>query len=99
MRAIPALLALTVFSAVAAETPPANHPLGASVTTNIQMPHKGKVVSTINAGNYTYIELSEGGKSVWLAALEVAVKKGDAINYNDGPVMTDFYSKSLNRTF
>jgi hypothetical protein len=99
MRAIIALLALTIFPAAAAEEPSAKQTPEASVTANIQLPNKGKVISTINAGNYTYIEVSEGGKTVWLAALEVAVKEGDMISYSDGPVTTDIYSKSLNRTF
>lgn len=99
MRTTAAILALTVFPAIAAEVPPAKHALGASVTANIQMPNKGKVISTINASNYTYIEVSEGSKSVWLAALEVSVKKGDMVSYSDGAVMSNFYSKSLNRTF
>jgi hypothetical protein len=99
MRAIVALLTLTIFSAVAAETPPARHALGDAVTANIKMPYKSKVISTIPAGNSTYIEVLDGGKTVWLAALDVAVKKGDMINYSDGSVMTNFHSKSLNRTF
>ena len=102
MRAIPALLALTVFSAVAvaAEAPSAKHAAGTMiVAANNQMPHQGKVISTIDASIYTYIEVSEGGKTIWLAAPTVAAKKGDTIGYDDGAVMSNFYSKSLNRTF
>ena len=102
MRAISALLALTVFSAVAvaAEAPAAKQAAGTMIlAANTQMPHQGKVVSTIDASIYTYIEVSEGGKTVWLAAPTVAVKKGETVGYDDGAVMTNFYSKSLNRTF
>lgn len=99
MRAIAALLALSVFPAIAAEAPPAQHTLGASVTANIKMSYKSKVISTISASNFTYVEVSDAGKTVWLAALDVAVKKGDMVSYSDGPVMSNFHSKALNRTF
>ena len=102
MRAISALLALTVFSAVAvaAEAPAAKQAAGTMiVAANNQMPHKGKVLSSIDASIYTYIEVSENGKTMWLAAPTVAVKKGDTVGFDDGAVMTNFYSKSLNRTF
>jgi len=102
MRAISAILALTVFSAVAvaAEAPSAKHAAGAmTIAANSQFPHQGKVISSIDASIYTYIEVSEGGKTVWLAAPTVAVKKGETVGYDDGAVMTNFFSKSLNRTF
>ena len=99
MRLIIALLALTIFPAVAAEAPSTKQTPEASVTANTQLPNQGKVISMIDAGYYTYIEVPEGNKTVWLAALEVAVKKDDMISYSNGPVTTDIYSKSLGRTF
>ena len=102
MRAISALLALTVFSSatVAADAPSTKQSAGAmTIAASAQMPHKGKVVSSIDASIYTYIEVSEGGKNIWLAAPTVAVKKGDTVGYDDGAVMSNFFSKSLNRTF
>ena len=101
MRAIPALIALSLFSAVAvaAEAPSATHASAMQVAANNQMPHTGKVLSSIDASIYTYIEVSENGKTTWLAAPTVAVKKGDTVGYDDGAVMTNFFSKSLNRTF
>jgi hypothetical protein len=59
----------------------------------------GKVISHIDANEYTYVEVNEGGKSVWLAAPKVAVKDGDDIRFANGMVMRDFYSKLLKRTF
>lgn len=102
MRAISALISLAVFSvvAVAAEAPSAKQAAGRMyVAANNQMPHKGKVLSSIDVSIYTYIEVSEGGKTIWLAAPTTDVKKGDMIGYDDGAVMTNFFSKSLNRTF
>jgi hypothetical protein len=101
MRTIFALLALAVLSVSAyAETAPAQSPTGVMyLAANDQFPHKGKVISSINASIYTYIEVSENGKTIWLAAPTVAVKKGDMIGFDDGAPMANFYSKSLNRTF
>ena len=64
-----------------------------------QLPHKGKVVSSIDVPNYTYIEVTENNKTSWLAATTVGVKKGDVIRFEDGMVMNNFHSKILNRTF
>jgi hypothetical protein len=99
MRAIAVLLAFVIFPAVAAETSSASQVQAGPVTAQVQLPNMGKVISTVAAGSYTYIEVSKGDKTVWLAALEVSVKKGDMISYSDGPVTTNFYSKSLNRNF
>jgi hypothetical protein len=99
MRAIAALLALIIFPAFADEAPSASQVQADSVTADIQLPNKGKVIDIIATSNYSYIKVSAGGKSVWLATLEATVKKGDMISYNDGPVTDSFYSPSLKRTF
>lgn len=102
MRFVPALLVLTAFSATAIAAP-AGQPAGMSVgkpsAASEQLPRKGKVLNTIDASIYTYIELSENGKNLWIAAPTVAVKKGDTVRFSDGAVMANFHSKSLNRTF
>lgn len=59
----------------------------------------GKVVSTENAGGYTYVEIESGGKKIWAAGPATEVKVGDRVTIPDGMVMTNFESKSLNRTF
>ena len=65
-----------------------------------QYPNSGKVLDMINTDLYTYVEVSEsGGGSRWLAASKVKVAKGDTIRYGDGAVMTNFHSKTLNKTF
>jgi hypothetical protein len=110
MKIIPALLALSaVFaSAAAVAAAPAGHPstneAAAALKQPKQMldadlPKKGKVLSTIEATQYTYIEVVEDKKTIWLAAPTVAVKKNNIIRYDDGSEMTNFHSKTLNRTF
>ena len=69
---------------------------------NSQYPNSGKVLSTIETDMYTYIEVtgkSDKDDSIWLAVSKVKVAKGDAVRYGSGSVMTNFHSKSLNRTF
>ena len=61
--------------------------------------HKGKVVSTMNAAGYTYIEVEEKGKRLWVAVTEVKVKPGDEVEFPDSPPLENFQSKTLNRTF
>ncbi len=105
MRFAPALLALTVFSFPAVAATPATSTTPEITTGKMQlaaddqMPRKGKVLNSMDASIYTYIEVDEKGKKVWLAAPTVAVKKGDTIRFSDGAVMSNFHSKSLNRTF
>jgi major membrane immunogen (membrane-anchored lipoprotein) len=61
--------------------------------------HKGKVVSTMNSGGYTYVEVDEKGAKLWVAVMETKVKAGDTVEFPDSPPMINFQSKSLKRTF
>ena len=72
-------------------------------TWNLAVPagvgHKGKVIDVLNAGEYTYIQVIENSKKLWVAAMSTKVDKGDEIEFADAPVFTNFQSKILNRTF
>jgi len=61
--------------------------------------HKGKVLQTMDASTYTYVEVEEKGQKLWLAVMKTAVKKGDIVEFPDSPPMINFTSKTLNRTF
>jgi hypothetical protein len=99
------LLALSVSASAFAvdQAAPANPHAGmkmpAMAPQSDNLTQTAKVISTINVPTYTYIEASQGNKTIWLAATTVAVKKGDAIRFDDGMVMTNFYSKGLKRNF
>lgn len=105
MRTVPVLLALAAFSAYAgAQSLPAGHPgvnptATGKVAAAAQLPQKGKVLSTIAAAPYIYLEVKQDKKTLWLAANAVPVKKGDVIRFDNGMEMTNFHSKTLNRTF
>lgn len=60
---------------------------------------EGTVVETFNSGGYTYIHLDTGSKKLWAAVGETSVAAGEKVTLQNGPVMTDFYSKTLDRTF
>ena len=60
-------------------------------------PNFGTVVESIQAGAYVYIKLEEQG--IWIAASNFPVSTGDNIQYSGGSEMSNFYSKTLERTF
>ena len=59
----------------------------------------GKVVETMNAASYTYVQLDSGKNKVWAAAPQFAVKVGDSVVVADAMPMEKYHSKTLNRTF
>lgn len=61
--------------------------------------HEGVVKTTMMGGGYTYVEIEEGGKSVWIAGKANGVKVGDTVRTSKGTEIYDFYSKSFQRTF
>ena len=83
---------------------PAGHPSLPDMKKNnqagpTQLPNKGDVVSTIQSGGYTYIEVDRNGSKEWFAAPQMKLEKGSHIRYSKGLVMSGFYSKTLKRTF
>ncbi len=61
---------------------------------------KAKVTQTMNAAGYTYVEATDDkGQKTWLALPEVKVKVGESIEYPETPPITNFQSKTLNKTF
>jgi hypothetical protein len=61
--------------------------------------HKGKVLQKIDAAGYTYLEIEEKGRKLWVAVLKTDVAKGDIVEIPESPTMVNFTSKTLNRTF
>ena len=59
----------------------------------------GKVAETMNAATYTYVLVDTGGQKVWAAAPQFAVKVGDTVAVADPMPMTNYHSKTLDRTF
>ncbi len=59
----------------------------------------GKVVETMNSGGYTYVNIEKAGNNTWVAVTQTEITVGQDVSFKPGSVMTDFSSKSLNRTF
>lgn len=93
------VLSALLASTTALAGPPPSHSGAPAAAAESLLPNKGKVVSAIDTGQYTYIEVLQGGKTLWLAAPTLKLKKGNMIRFEDGAEMVNFHSKSLNRTF
>jgi hypothetical protein len=59
----------------------------------------GRVVETMNAAGYTYVQVNTGAKKLWAAVPELKTKVGDSILIADGMAMENHHSKTLNRDF
>ncbi len=102
MKLATALFALTALVATATvnAAPQPGHPSPAIDAQQLPaLTQTGKVVSTIDAKEYTYIEVAQDKKTFWLAAPAIKLKKDTVIRFEDGAVMNNFHSKVLNRTF
>lgn len=88
------ILAITFFVAVNALTAHAESPAVTALPSN-----EGIVVSSIDTTGYTYIELTNGNKTFWIAAPSTKVKNGDHLRFVESMSMHNFTSKTLNRTF
>lgn len=64
-----------------------------------ELPNEAKVVSTISTAGYSYVEVAAATGTEWIAGPATVLKAGDTVRYSDGPVMANFTSKSLQRTF
>lgn len=92
MKLIPTTLAALLYAArllASSDTPDAI----------AKLPLAGKVIETMNAGNYTYVLVQQDAQKRWAAALQFEVAVGDSISIPQGSVMKDFKSQTLNRTF
>jgi len=62
-------------------------------------PVTGKVLETMDAAGYTYLNVETDGGSKWVAVNQTPVKVGEEVTFMDGMVMQNFFSKTLDRTF
>jgi hypothetical protein len=59
----------------------------------------GKVVEVLDGGSYTYLCLEKEGQKTWVAVPKMPAKVGEELTFKAGNEMTNFTSKTLNRTF
>lgn len=80
-------------------TAPARAAKAAPAATPGVPPGSGTVLETMDAGAYTYVRVDLGGKEVWAAGPQVAVKTGDTVTLPEGMPMPGYHSATLDRTF
>ena len=62
--------------------------------------YSGKVVEKQDVDPYTYVRMDGGaGNDIWAAVPKTQLEIGEEITLKDGIVMSNFKSKTLNRTF
>jgi hypothetical protein len=59
----------------------------------------GKVVETMDAASYTYVQVDTGKEKIWAAAPHFDVKVGDDVIVPPGMPMPQYHSNTLDRTF
>lgn len=90
--ALTGAIGFTAFATVkTAPVAPAKAPPAGSVS--------GKVIETMDAASYTYVQIDTGPTKVWVAAPQFVVKAGDNVTVADALPMTNYQSRTLNRTF
>ncbi|MDX1775272.1 MAG: DNA-binding protein [Desulfobulbales bacterium] len=62
-------------------------------------PVTGKVLETMDASGYTYLNVETDAGTKWIAINQTSIEVGEEVTFLDGMVMQDFYSKTLDRTF
>jgi hypothetical protein len=61
--------------------------------------YTGAVTETMDAGGYTYVQVDTGAQKVWAAAPQFAVAVGDEVTVPPAMPMSNYHSKTLDRTF
>jgi len=62
-------------------------------------PVSGKVLETMDAAGYTYLNVETPAGTKWIAVNQTPVEVGEEVTFMDGMVMQNFFSKTLDRTF
>lgn len=96
------LAAIPIAAGANPPVPPAGHGAGMSAAMgkpDAPLTKKGKVLSTVDAKSFTYIEVQDGAKKLWVVTPTVSVKAGTTISYADSPAQAKYHSASLNREF
>ena len=62
-------------------------------------PVTGKVLESMDAAGYTYLNVATDSGDKWIAVNQSTVAVGEEVTFMDGMVMQNFFSKTLDRTF
>jgi hypothetical protein len=93
-------ICMFVFSTfVLASETPNSAPAAADAPAAPSVSVSGKVLEVKNVDSYTYLRLSTPNGELWAAVMTAKVKKGSTVTIENGVVMSNFFSKSLKKTF
>ncbi|MFH0780670.1 MAG: DNA-binding protein [Pseudomonadota bacterium] len=90
---------LILFTLIFAAVPMSSPAIGQSTATTDAKTITGTVIETMNVPGYTYMLVAAGSMQNWVAIPETTVKTGSQVSYYEGMTMTNFSSKTLNKTF
>ncbi|HVU23852.1 MAG TPA: hypothetical protein VHE13_06975 [Opitutus sp.] len=79
--------------------PAAAEPAPAAPAIEADATFAGRVVQTMDADRYTYVEVDTGSHRLWAASTHVVVHPGDTVAVQGGMPMINFHSKVLKRDF
>jgi hypothetical protein len=81
------------------QTAPAKPAAAAPAKSDDSRSFTGKVLETMDAATYTYVQVEVGTEKLWAAAPKTEVKVGDTATVTDGMLMSNYHSPTLNRDF
>lgn len=58
-----------------------------------------KVLEVAEGGGYSFFKIEQNGEQIWAATLKMSLATGTEIWFRQPLTMTNFFSKTLNRTF
>jgi hypothetical protein len=99
MKALLTICMFVVSTFVFASETPMTAPAAAGAATAPSVSVTGKVLEVKNVDSYTYLRLSTENGELWAAVMTAKVKKGSSVTIENGVVMSNFFSKSLKKTF
>ncbi len=70
-----------------------------SMASSVPKTHTASVTETMDAGGYTYMKVSDGTQTYWVAVTATPVSVGQHITFTEQMWMPNFKSRALNRTF
>jgi len=90
---------VTIDSSTAPGQQPTQAPVAHAPSAPAGQAIQGKIIETMDAAGYTYVNVETSGGSQWVAMPETKVEVGQEVTLGSGMEMQNFESKTLGRTF
>ncbi|MFQ5470597.1 MAG: Kelch repeat-containing protein, partial [Gammaproteobacteria bacterium] len=76
-----------------------SHQASLKRTKHRQLPNRGVVTQVIHTNMYSYVEVKQTNRILWIAAPKSEFAINDKIRFSRGVTMTNFHSRTLDRDF